>query len=258
MLEMIQSGAYIYGLAALAVIGILSKLITAIRYSKLERQACEVAITRDSYIRIWKNKFENTYRINKGMNDAGLFVERCLEQCKLWGIRMSVWDRLNRIICGAMLLLGIVAITIEQNAGQEVSLMLGHFLTTVCICGLMAFVEVFCDTADKRQRLGINLEDYFTNVLSLRLQNGAETITVEPETQRTEARESMADLRETKTVSRRDEFERERDRDSLKESLEKIAASREPEVESRRERKSRARREEDARLIEEILREYLR
>ncbi len=258
MLEMIQSGVYIYGLGALAVIGILSKLITAIRYGKLERQACEVAITRDNYIRLWKNKFENTYRINKGMNDAGLFVERCLEQCKLFGIRMVMWERINRILCGACLLLGLVAVTVEQSAGTEVSRMLSHFLTTVCICGTMVFVEFFCETTERRQRLGVNLEDYFTNVLSLRLQNGVETITAEPEPLRSESRDSLNDLRETKAMSRREEYERDRDRESLKESLEKIAASREPEGETRRERKNRAKREEDVRLIEEILREYLR
>lgn len=258
MLELIQSGVYIYGLATLAVIGVLSKVIMAIRYGKLERQACEVAITRDSNIRLWKNKFENTYRINKGMNDAGLFVERCLEQCKLLGVRMMVWDRVNRILCGACLLLGLVAVTVEQSAGSAVGQILSHFLTTVCICGLMVFVEFFCETADKRQRLSVNLEDYFTNVLSLRLQNGVETITAEPELIRSESREPMTDLRESKVMSRREERDRERDREDLRESLEKIAASREPEGESRRERKNRAKREEDARLIEEILREYLR
>ncbi len=258
MLEMIQSGVFIYGLAALAVIGVLSKLITAIRYGRVERQTREVGLARDTQIRLWKNKFENTYRMNKGVNDAGLFVERCLEQCKLWGIRMSVWDRLNRTLCGVNLLLGIVAITVEQKAGVEINEMLGHFLTTLCISGIMIFVDFFCETADKRQRIGVNLEDYFTNVLALRLQNSSETVTMEPENSRLEVRESVAELRESIGIQRREEFDRERDRESLKESLEKIAASREPERESRRERKHRERREEDVRLIEEILREYLR
>lgn len=258
MLEMIKSGMFIYGLAVLAVIGVLTKVVVTIRYSKLERQAGEAAVTRDNYIRLWKNRFENAYRINKGVNDAGLFVERCVEQCKLFGIRLAVWDRINRILCGTCMLLGMMAVTAEQRAEASAGLMLGHFLMTMCICGLMLLVEYFCETGDKRQRIGVNLEEYFTNVLSLRLQNGAETITAESEPNRTDIRETVSDFRENKAGNRREDYDREMSRDSLKESLEKIAASREPEEDSRRERKSRAKREEDARLIEEILREYLR
>lgn len=277
MLEMIQSGTYIYGLAILAVIGVMTKFITAIRYGKLERQAAEAGLTHEAQIRLWKNKYENTYRISKGINDTGLFVERCLEQSKLWGIRISTWDRTNRILCGVNLLLSIVALTAEQKTGAQVSVMLGHFLTSLCISGMMIFFDFFCETADKRQRISVNLEEYFVNILSPRLQNGTETITAEPEVSEAESRGSVEELRESLGLSRRAEPNRERrmeserdnaptdDRDSrrerdiehLKESLEKIAASREPQRETRQERKLRQKREEDIRLIEEILREYL-
>ncbi len=278
MLEMIQSGTYIYGLAILAVLGVLTKFFTAVRYGKLERQAAEAGLTHDTQIRLWKNKYENTYRISKGVNDTGLFVDRCLEQCKLWGIRMSAWDRTNRVLCGVSLLLSIVALTVEQKAGAQISVMLGHFLTTLCINGMMIFFDFFCETADKRQRISVNLEEYFVNILSPRLQNGTETITAEPEVSRAERRGTVEELRESLGLSRRGEPDRERgveserdiaptdDRDSrrereiehLKESLEKSAASREPERETRQERKLRQKREEDIRLIEKILREYLR
>lgn len=277
MLEMIQSGTYIYGLAILAVIGVLTKFIVAMRYGKLERQAAEAGLTHDTQIRLWKNKYENTYRISKGVNDTGLFVERCLGQSKLWGMRISTWDRMNRILCGVSLLLSMAALTAEQKAGAQVSVMLGHFLTALCISGVMIFFDFFCETADKRQRIGVNLEEYFVNILSPRLQSGVETITAEPEVSRAESRGSVEELRETLGLSRRLEPDLERrpeperdivptevresriDRDitQLKESLEKIAASREPQRETRQERRNRRKMEEDIRLIEDILREYL-
>ena len=278
MLEMIQSGTYIYGLAILAVIGVMTKFIAAIRYGKMEKQAAEAGLTHDTQIRLWKNKYENTYRISKGINDTGLFVERCLEQSKLWGLRLSSWDRMNRILCGVNLLLSMAVLTAEQKAGTQVSVMLGHFLASLCISGIMIFFDFFCETAEKRQRISVNLEEYFVNILSPRLQSGAETITAEPEGFRAEGRGSVEELRESLGLSRRGEQDRERrmeserdivltdDRDSrrerdtthLKENLEKIAASREPERETRQERKLRQKREEDIRLIEDILREYLR
>lgn len=258
MLEMIKSGMFVYGLAVLAVIGALAKIVATIRYSRLERQAAEAALTRDSYIRLWKNRFENTYRINKGITDAGLFVERCLNQCKLFGFRLCVWDRINRVLCGACLLIGVIAVTVEQKAQVGSGLILSHLLMTGCVCGVMLFVEYVCETGDKRQRIGVNLEDYFANVLLQRLQNGMETVTAVPEPIRPEPNGTVAELRENIAAQRREEYERERTRESLKESLEKIAASREPAEESRRERKQREKREEDVRLIEEILKEYLR
>jgi len=278
MLEMIQSGTYIYGLAILAVIGVMTKFIAAIRYGKMEKQAAEAGLTHDTQIRLWKNKYENTYRISKGINDTGLFVERCLEQSKLWGLRLSAWDRMNRILCGVNLLLSMAVLTAEQKAGTQVSVMLGHFFTSLCISGLMIFFDFFFESAEKRQRVSVNLEEYFVNILSPRLQSGTEAITAEPEDSGAESRGTVDELRENLGLSRRvepdrerriesdrnlaptdnRESRRERDIEYLKESLEKIAASREPERESRQERKLRQKREEDIRLIEDVLREYLR
>lgn len=256
MLSFIESGVFIYVLAAIAGIGIITKLVSAARYSKLEHQTEDAAVTHDTYIRLWKNKFENAYRINKGMNDPELFVERCVNQCKMMGLQLSKWDRLNRVLCSVCLVLSAAAVTVEVRSGLETALILGHFLTSLSICSLMVFIEVFCETGEKRQRIGLNLSEYFVNTLSNRLQAGAETATAEPELAvKRDLRDQVADLKAEKQES----AHREKDRELfLKESLERIAASREPEEDECRERRSNRRREEDARLIEEILREYLR
>lgn len=281
MLAFIESGVFIYVLAAIAGVGIIAKLVSAVRFSKLERQAEDVAATRDIYIRLWKNKFENAYRINKGMNDPELFVERCMNQCKLMGIHLFKWDRLNRVLCSVCLVASAAIVTYEVREGFETSLVLGHFLTSLSICSLMVFIEVFCETGEKRQRIGLSLTDYFVNTLSHRLQMGTETVTAETEVgSKLDLREEMTEEKaENKDALLREDLRRrdlhrdeqrrgensqdrdrirERDRDSLKESLERIAASREPEEDDRRDRRSRSKREEDVRLIEEILREYLK
>ena len=287
MLAFIESGVFIYVLAAIATVGIITKLVSAVRYSRLERQAEDITVTRDTYIRLWKNKFENAYRINKGMNDTDLFVERCMNQCKLLGIHLFKWDRLNRVLCSVCLVLSAAIVTFEVRSGFETGLVLGHFLTSLSICSLMVFIEIFCETGEKRQRIGLNLTDYFVNTLLHRLQTGMETVTAEADTsskldlreQLTEARKDNKDalLREElhreelhREDARRGEIRQDRDRtrdkdrgqdrsrDSLKESLERIAASREPEDDDRRDRRSHSKREEDVRLIEEILREYLK
>ena len=260
MLAVIESGIFLYVLAALAGLGIVSKLVCTIRYSRMERQAEDVPAAKDTYIKLWKNKFENTYRINKGMNDAGLFVERCINQCKMLGILLTRWDRLNRVLCGISLLLGLTAVTIGERGGLSTALVLDHLLVTLSICGLMLFVEFFCETGDKRQRIGLDLEEYFVNTLSHRLQLSVETVTAESEPTPAQAPVRTADEMRSEPYEklRRDEPRKESARDSLKESLERIAASREPEEEDRRSKRSRNSREEDVRLIEEILREYLR
>lgn len=268
MLTFIESGAFIYVLAAVAAVGMITKLLSAVRYSRLEHHAEDVGLTQDSYIRLWKNKFENAYRINKGMNDPELFVERCINQCKLFGLSLGRWDRLNRILCSVCLALSAAAVTIEVRGGVETNLVLDHFLTSVSICSLMVFIEVFCETGGKRQRIGLNLTEYFVNTLSHRLKNSAETVTAESEGFRRELRERKNETKMEKTdadeltgenraILREDDlYETEREQ-LLKESLERIAASREPQ-ETRREKRRRTKREEDVRLIEEILREYLK
>lgn len=310
MLTFIESGTFIYVLAALAAVGIVAKFAAALRYSKLERQAEDVPAAKDTYIKLWKNRFENTYKINKGMCESDIFVERCLNQCKLLKLSLNGLDRLNRVLCSLCLILGAVAATMEVRAGFLTGLILNHFLTSVCICAVMVFVEFACDTGEKRQRIALNLEDYFVNSLSPRLQLSAEMVTAEPDhvvrlnlrepvgEAKTESREGFrgegfrrgefrrdtligrdegrregfhkdesrrellyrgetAQSEEQKETVGRETAHREATAESLKESLERIAASREPEDDERREKRSR-RREEDVRLIEEILREYLR
>ena len=104
--------------------------------------------------------------------------------------------------------------------------------------------------------------------MSHRLKNSAETVTAESEGFRRELRERKNETktektdadeltRENRAILREDDlYETEREQ-LLKESLERIAASREPQ-ETRREKRRRTKREEDVRLIEEILREYLK
>ncbi|MBQ8815435.1 MAG: hypothetical protein IJZ85_13180 [Lachnospiraceae bacterium] len=263
MLTFIESGVFIYVLAAIAGVGIITKLVSAVRYSRLEHQAEDVALTGDTYIRLWKNKFENAYRINKGMNDPELFVERCINQCRMLGLQLSKWDRLNRVLCSVCLVLSAVAVTVEVRGGVETALVLDHFLTSLSICSLMVFIEVFCETGEKRQRIGLNLTEYFVNTLSHRLQNGSETVTAEAEGLRRDLRDQETDFKSNKKEGihglSREESRLDKERElALRESLERIAASRELEDDGRREKRSRAKREEDARLIEEILREYLR
>jgi hypothetical protein len=126
----------------------------------------------------------------------------------------------------------------------------------------MVFMEMVCETGERRQRISIKLEDYFVNTLSHRLRKGAETVTAEAETGKGQTGETTGEKRQEGREGilreeRREELRREKDRDSLKASLERIAASREPGDTERREKRSKREREEDIRLIEDILREYL-
>lgn len=65
MLEILQTGKALYALAAIGIIGVLSKLVTRSLYKRLIRETDNMAATKNKNLKILKQKLENACRLNQ-------------------------------------------------------------------------------------------------------------------------------------------------------------------------------------------------
>lgn len=103
MLEFLENGWALYGLAAVSILGIQAALIGAHGYRKLFRQCRSMPDTRNKFLLQLKVKFENTYRVSGGIQNIRAFLERQVYQSRTFGISLYRWERACGQACDAVL-----------------------------------------------------------------------------------------------------------------------------------------------------------
>ena len=81
MLEILETGKALYALAAVCVLGLLSRLMARNLYKGLIRETDNMTMTKNRYLRDLRQKAENTYRLNQGIQNTP--KNRLLNQCML-------------------------------------------------------------------------------------------------------------------------------------------------------------------------------
>ena len=83
MERFLTSDIPVYVMAVITLSGILITLAAGIYYQQMIRQTENMLGVRYAFLQQIKNKFENTYRLNKGIEDISLFVDRQLKESKI-------------------------------------------------------------------------------------------------------------------------------------------------------------------------------
>jgi len=269
MLAYLEQGSILYVLAALCLIGVITKLAVNHVYKGLIRQADNVATAKDKQLQQMKTKYESIHRINSGVKNSGVFVEKRLMQYRLLKIRLKNWENLDLQIGGAGVIFCMLASygIFWMDGNLKISAMY------LCIggmtaCGLLWFHSV-ADSKGNRKTLIAALCHYFENVLIVRGPRNFASDIEEEETIHTrgtmkddifmkksgkaiEKQNEAANVSEeiaarSKNIGQRSEVE------ALKESLSQIAAARSDGNEKRTRRLT----QKEEQLIDEILRQYL-
>ncbi|MCI9488304.1 MAG: hypothetical protein HFI64_15365 [Lachnospiraceae bacterium] len=287
VLEFLETGNVLYLMLAVSALGILSKLLVNGRYRKLLRQSQNMGNAKDKYLKQWKMKFENTYRAGGGVDNISVYVEKNLGQYRFMGIRLSRLSRFNSLAAALVCLGGLTAAFMTYWYADTMKIVILYAASGVLMGGAMVLWEGFCDTKGKKGRLLLYVRDYFENTLVGRMEtfqtaspvfeggysgDGGFSGDAEPEagedSDRLFSKEDIANaFSEVNAViggegassaempdelRRREEAAgREQDAVFLRNRLERIAAGRKG---TGAERKLT---EEEERLIEDIIQEYL-
>lgn len=95
MLQLLETGKALYVLAAICLLGIMTRGITRHLYKRLLKESINLTLTKNKSLRELRQRAENTYRVNQGLRDSGAWVEHQLYDLKVMGMTLAGWSTLS-------------------------------------------------------------------------------------------------------------------------------------------------------------------
>lgn len=290
MLLFLETGQALYVLAAVCLMGILTRAVTKNLYKRLGKESANLTLTKNRKLKEFKQKAENAWRVNQGLRDSGAWLEHQLNQMRFGGMTLNGWSALSAQMTWLCLLLGGVGAFLAYWYRLDTYYIVLYGGGSV----LLSMLTMLFDGGGqswRRDQLVTALQDYMENVMCPRMSRTAgseETMAeetgemerkaargigrlakrnsyqeAEVQSERTgrlaaSARKERQNRRELnrQPVSGTEETEGARDADYLKRSLEQIAASREKNRSSD-ENWLQGLRPEEIQVLGDILKEYL-
>lgn len=265
MLEFLQTGKAVSVLAAICLIGIISKCITRGLYRRLLKETDNMAMTRNKNLKVLKQKLENTYRVNQNIVNSRAYLDKLMYEFRFMHLSLDGWNNLSV----QMILLGLLAGGIGSFLSYWYRLDASYIVLYASLGALSGLFLLFLDScfhiSQKQQKLETILLEYVDNSVFVRAarenpvretavsrsgqypdreqlirENEIKDGLVREETPRrasvrslrgrnSKAEELMRTVRNMKEEKEETASPARRDIDSIKQSLEQIAASREKE-----------------------------
>jgi hypothetical protein len=232
MHEFLEAGYGNYLMMFFCTIGIIGTYLAAHQYKRLINQSENMMGTSQPFLLQIKNKFQNAYYVNHGMNNVELFVQKNMREMRTCKIRTEFLARMASRMAGVCFLLGIIFAAMGYIQEIEFKQMMVSLLAGIITGSIAVLIAYILDISNLQDELCLQLKEYLENTFSMKLKH------------------SQID---TDYFTENDEEEGEEEFSYLKESLEAMASSREKEVSSGEKRKLTAKEEK---LLEEILKEY--
>lgn len=169
MLEFLQTGKAIYALAAVCLIGMLSKLAARSLYKRLIRETGNMMLTKNKWLRELRQRAEDTYRLNQGVANTQVFVERQIDEAKMGMFTPQGWSEFSNQMTALCFLLGGAA-----AFGAYWYRCDSYYIILYSSMGLLTgifnvMVDYGVGLDNKRRRLSTCLQDYLENSLWKRL-----------------------------------------------------------------------------------------
>ena len=165
MLQILESGQALYALAAACVLGLLCRLTARTLYGRLMREVDNMALTKNRYLREFKQKAENTYRLNQGLHNTQAYLEKQLSAYRFMGISLNGWSNLSGQMTVLCFLLGGAAAFASYWYRCD-----NYYIVLYAATGILTgLLTLFLDFGVKRSQLLSSLQDYLENSLFCRL-----------------------------------------------------------------------------------------
>ena len=169
MLDFLETGKALYVLAAVCALGLLTRLMARNSYKRLIRETDNMTLTKNRYLRELKQKAENAYRLNQGIQNTQAYLEKQLTSYHFLGLSLNGWGNLSSqftvlcFLCG-----GIAAFASYWYRCDNYYIVL--YGTVGILTGLLTlFVDCGVNLSEKRAQLLNALQDYMENSLFHRL-----------------------------------------------------------------------------------------
>lgn len=175
MLEFLQTGKALSVLAAIGMIGFVSKLITRSLYKRLLKETDNMAMTRNKNLQNLKQRLENTCRLGQNIVNTQAYLDKQIDGFSFLHISLDAWNGVSM----EMVLLGLLTGAVEAFLAYWYELDASYivlYASAAVMSGLfLAFIESCFQIDQKQQRLETALLEYVDNSVFLRAAREKET-----------------------------------------------------------------------------------
>lgn len=169
--EMFNNNLFVYIMLGLGAFGVLLKMILNIVYSRLIKASDNMGTTRNKLTQMIKLKFESCYKLNIGVNNVDIFVDKHVYRHKFCGLYLSTWENLCGQVLMICLLVGstsaILGLIYECGKQQ----ILRTFSVGIIISGLLIIFDGIVNIPGKKELIRINMIDYLENKFKVRIEH---------------------------------------------------------------------------------------
>ena len=164
------------GIIIVVVISVVLQMLIGNVLGRMVYEAENMASTENKQLKQFKLKFMNCYKMNEGMGNVTVFVERFLEKIAIGKVKVSSIHRIsNQLMLFAVLLSGLGAargIVLNETVGQVLPFYVFAFL------GLYIYYVAtsFAGMEEKKLSLKFSLVDYLENHMVGRLKQTEEVL----------------------------------------------------------------------------------
>lgn len=170
MLEIFERHPYMsISIIAIIFISIILQMIIGNVLGKMVREAENMASTESKQLKLFKLKFMNCYKLNEGMGNVPVFVDRFLEKIEVGKMKITTMHRISgQLILFSVLLSGLGAAR-SIILGETIGQILPYYV--IAFLGLyLYFVSTsFAGIEEKKLSLKFSLVDYLENHMIGRL-----------------------------------------------------------------------------------------
>ena len=194
MLDFLETGNALYVLAAACFLGLAGRLTARNIYKRMMKETDNMTLTKNRYLRDLKQKTENAYRLNQGIRDSRVYLEKQLSTYRFLGITLSGWGSFGgqmTVLC--FLLGGAAAFGAYWYRCDSYYIVL--YGSMGILAGLVTMVaDYWANLGEGKQQLLNSLQDYMENSLFNRLARETASAAVE-EGRRDNVRERAGERR---------------------------------------------------------------
>ena len=170
MMSFLQTGRALYVLAAICLGGIFVRLAAGGFYKRLIRESANLALTKNRYLRTLRQNAEDTYRINMGMSNTRVYLERQLYSLRFMGMSLRGLESLGGQLTLLCFLAGGAAAFLSYWYRSD-----NYYIVLYGVMGIFGgMVTMFADYGvnleEKRQHLLTCLQDQLENAMWSRLE----------------------------------------------------------------------------------------
>lgn len=251
-MSFLQTGKALYVLAVICLAGVFSRLAAGSFYKRLIKESTNMALTKHKYLRTLKQNAEDTYRINQGMNNTRVYLERQMYGLRMMGLSVRGLDNLSGQLTLLCFLTGGAAAFLSYWYRSD-----NYYIVLYAAVGILSgmltmFVDYGVNLEARRQQLLTCLQDYLENVMWPRM-NREGTADHVPAVTAEEERREPAPVR---SIGRE-----RRSNNNIRRGLEQTAASRENGRDSKEDRSGedwlQDLNQEQKRMLGELLKEFI-